>query len=154
MQAFLLSRWSDLSVAVQKFSQSLQEFQFECLGDAETDDEVNIGEFSLAFSGTHCESRRGEDFFLGFFFLQLVPLNIKGVLGLPSECCEPCFSATFFGVLMTRHSCNQSPIIFSKSARLEGTNESMIVMPISNANRSVVKSQCTPQAASNCILHV
>lgn len=34
---------TDLSVAVQKFSQSLQEFQFECIGDAETDDEVNIG---------------------------------------------------------------------------------------------------------------
>lgn len=32
-----------LSAAVQKFSQSLQEFQFECIGDAETDDEVNIG---------------------------------------------------------------------------------------------------------------
>lgn len=35
--------FADLSVAVQKFSQSLQEFQFECIGDAETDDEVNIG---------------------------------------------------------------------------------------------------------------
>lgn len=35
--------FSGLSVAVQKFSQSLQEFQFECIGDAETDDEVNIG---------------------------------------------------------------------------------------------------------------
>ncbi len=34
---------ADLSAAVQKFSQSLQEFQFECIGDAETDDEVNIG---------------------------------------------------------------------------------------------------------------
>lgn len=33
----------DFSAAVQKFSQSLQEFQFECIGDAETDDEVNIG---------------------------------------------------------------------------------------------------------------
>lgn len=40
--------FADLSVAVQKFSQSLQEFQFECIGDAETDDEVNIGKFSLA----------------------------------------------------------------------------------------------------------
>lgn len=29
---------------MQRFSQSLQEFQFECIGDAETDDEVNIGE--------------------------------------------------------------------------------------------------------------
>lgn len=36
----------DLSVAVQKFSQSLQEFQFECIGDAETDDEVNIGKIA------------------------------------------------------------------------------------------------------------
>ena len=33
-----------LSLAVQRFSQSLQEFQFECIGDAETDDEINIGE--------------------------------------------------------------------------------------------------------------
>ncbi|KAA0714686.1 Rho GTPase-activating protein 42 [Triplophysa tibetana] len=33
---------TDLSSAVQKFSQSLQEFQFECIGDAETDDEINI----------------------------------------------------------------------------------------------------------------
>lgn len=37
---------TDLSVAVQKFSQSLQEFQFECIGDAETDDEVNIGKLA------------------------------------------------------------------------------------------------------------
>lgn len=41
------SDFPDLSAAVQKFSQSLQEFQFECIGDAETDDEVNIGESSL-----------------------------------------------------------------------------------------------------------
>lgn len=45
-----LSVLADLSAAVQKFSQSLQEFQFECIGDAETDDEVNIGKFSLARS--------------------------------------------------------------------------------------------------------
>lgn len=37
------SHFPDLSAAVQKFSLSLQEFQFECIGDAETDDEVNIG---------------------------------------------------------------------------------------------------------------
>lgn len=37
---------ADLSVSVQKFSQSLQEFQFECIGDAETDDEVNIGKIA------------------------------------------------------------------------------------------------------------
>lgn len=35
---------SGLSLAVQRFSQSLQEFQFECIGDAETDDEISIGE--------------------------------------------------------------------------------------------------------------
>lgn len=40
--SFVLSL-SGLSSAVQKFSQSLQEFQFECIGDAETDDELNIG---------------------------------------------------------------------------------------------------------------
>lgn len=38
---------SGLSLAVQRFSQSLQEFQFECIGDAETDDEVNIGETEM-----------------------------------------------------------------------------------------------------------
>lgn len=37
----------DLSMAVQKFSQSLQDFQFECIGDAETDDEINIGKYFL-----------------------------------------------------------------------------------------------------------
>lgn len=36
---------ADLSMAVQKFSQSLQDFQFECIGDAETDDEISIGEY-------------------------------------------------------------------------------------------------------------
>lgn len=37
--------FADLSAAVQKFSQSLQDFQFECIGDAETDDEINIGKW-------------------------------------------------------------------------------------------------------------
>uniref|UniRef100_A0A8C7TDH2 BAR domain-containing protein n=1 Tax=Oncorhynchus mykiss TaxID=8022 RepID=A0A8C7TDH2_ONCMY len=41
--ALLLTRTHNLSNAVHKFSQSLKEFQFECTGDAETDDEVNIG---------------------------------------------------------------------------------------------------------------
>uniref|UniRef100_A0A8D3BUD8 Rho GTPase activating protein 42a n=1 Tax=Scophthalmus maximus TaxID=52904 RepID=A0A8D3BUD8_SCOMX len=40
----LISALRSLSLAVQRFSQSLREFQFECIGDAETDDEVNIGE--------------------------------------------------------------------------------------------------------------
>ncbi|XP_077578333.1 rho GTPase-activating protein 42 isoform X3 [Stigmatopora nigra] len=52
----------DLSAAVQKFSQSLQEFQFECLGDAETDDEVNIAqsfkEFSKLLNTVEEERRR------------------------------------------------------------------------------------------------
>uniref|UniRef100_A0A7N8Y8M7 Rho GTPase-activating protein 42 n=1 Tax=Mastacembelus armatus TaxID=205130 RepID=A0A7N8Y8M7_9TELE len=43
----LISALKNLSAAVQKFSQSLQEFQFECIGDAETDDEVNIGKFQF-----------------------------------------------------------------------------------------------------------
>ncbi|KAL0630029.1 hypothetical protein AAY473_003358 [Plecturocebus cupreus] len=34
--------YKHLSMAVQKFSQSLQDFQFECIGDAETDDEISI----------------------------------------------------------------------------------------------------------------
>lgn len=51
----------DLSVAVQKFSQSLQEFQFECIGDAETDDEVNIGKIvSLCMLKHPPPSRRSE----------------------------------------------------------------------------------------------
>ncbi|XP_078785682.1 rho GTPase-activating protein 42 isoform X4 [Oryzias latipes] len=51
-----------LSAAVQKFSQSLQEFQFECIGDSETDDEVNIAqsfkEFSQLLNTVEEERRR------------------------------------------------------------------------------------------------
>uniref|UniRef100_A0A672GUF3 Rho GTPase-activating protein 42-like n=1 Tax=Salarias fasciatus TaxID=181472 RepID=A0A672GUF3_SALFA len=43
----LISALRSLSLAVQRFSQSLQEFQFECIGDAETDDEINIGEAEI-----------------------------------------------------------------------------------------------------------
>uniref|UniRef100_A0A3Q1JJB2 Rho GTPase activating protein 42b n=1 Tax=Anabas testudineus TaxID=64144 RepID=A0A3Q1JJB2_ANATE len=39
-----------LSLAVQRFSQSLQEFQFECIGEAETDDEINIAQSLKEFS--------------------------------------------------------------------------------------------------------
>uniref|UniRef100_A0A8C2X6H0 Rho GTPase activating protein 42a n=1 Tax=Cyclopterus lumpus TaxID=8103 RepID=A0A8C2X6H0_CYCLU len=39
-----------LSLAVQRFSQSLQEFQFECIGDAETDDEISIAQSLKEFS--------------------------------------------------------------------------------------------------------
>uniref|UniRef100_A0A8D3E5H2 Rho GTPase activating protein 42a n=1 Tax=Scophthalmus maximus TaxID=52904 RepID=A0A8D3E5H2_SCOMX len=53
---------SGLSLAVQRFSQSLREFQFECIGDAETDDEVNIAqslkEFSQLLSTMEEERRR------------------------------------------------------------------------------------------------
>ncbi|XP_050991234.1 rho GTPase-activating protein 42 isoform X8 [Labeo rohita] len=46
----LICALKNLSAAVQKFSQSLQEFQFECIGDAETDDEVNIAQSFKEFS--------------------------------------------------------------------------------------------------------
>uniref|UniRef100_A0A8C5DBV5 Rho GTPase-activating protein 42-like n=1 Tax=Gouania willdenowi TaxID=441366 RepID=A0A8C5DBV5_GOUWI len=58
----LISALTSLSLAVQRFSQSLQEFQFECIGDAETDDEVNIAqslkEFSQLLSTMEEERRR------------------------------------------------------------------------------------------------
>uniref|UniRef100_A0A669F051 Rho GTPase-activating protein 42 n=1 Tax=Oreochromis niloticus TaxID=8128 RepID=A0A669F051_ORENI len=58
----LITALKNLSAAVQKFSQSLQEFQFECLGDAETDDEVNIAqsfkEFSQLLNTVEEERRR------------------------------------------------------------------------------------------------
>nr|XP_020651658.1 rho GTPase-activating protein 42 isoform X1 [Pogona vitticeps] len=41
---------ADLSMAVQKFSQSLQDFQFECIGDAETDDEISIAQSLKEFA--------------------------------------------------------------------------------------------------------
>ncbi|XP_070838819.1 rho GTPase-activating protein 42 [Chaetodon trifascialis] len=46
----LVSALRSLSLAVQRFSQSLQEFQFECIGDAETDDEINIAQSLKEFS--------------------------------------------------------------------------------------------------------
>uniref|UniRef100_A0A8D3DZV3 Rho GTPase activating protein 42a n=1 Tax=Scophthalmus maximus TaxID=52904 RepID=A0A8D3DZV3_SCOMX len=58
----LISALRSLSLAVQRFSQSLREFQFECIGDAETDDEVNIAqslkEFSQLLSTMEEERRR------------------------------------------------------------------------------------------------
>lgn len=58
----LISALRGLSLAVQRFSQSLQEFQFECIGDAETDDEVNIAqslkEFSQLLSTVEEERKR------------------------------------------------------------------------------------------------
>uniref|UniRef100_A0AAQ6IKD8 Rho GTPase activating protein 42b n=1 Tax=Anabas testudineus TaxID=64144 RepID=A0AAQ6IKD8_ANATE len=46
----LISAFRSLSLAVQRFSQSLQEFQFECIGEAETDDEINIAQSLKEFS--------------------------------------------------------------------------------------------------------
>nr|XP_020454046.1 rho GTPase-activating protein 42-like isoform X2 [Monopterus albus] len=46
----LISALRSLSHAVQRFSQSLQDFQFECIGDAETDDEINIAQSLKEFS--------------------------------------------------------------------------------------------------------
>ncbi|XP_037543331.1 rho GTPase-activating protein 42 [Nematolebias whitei] len=46
----LISALTSLSLAVQRFSQSLQDFQFECIGDAETDDEINIAQSLKEFS--------------------------------------------------------------------------------------------------------
>ncbi|XP_028656116.1 rho GTPase-activating protein 42 [Erpetoichthys calabaricus] len=58
----LISALKNLSMAVQKFSQSLQDFQFECIGDAETDDEINIAqsfkEFAQLLNTVEEERRR------------------------------------------------------------------------------------------------
>lgn len=40
----LLPSFADLSSAQRKFAESLNEFKFQCIGDAETDDEMCIGE--------------------------------------------------------------------------------------------------------------
>ncbi|XP_069058485.1 rho GTPase-activating protein 42 isoform X2 [Pleurodeles waltl] len=48
--SMLIGALRNLSVAVQKFSQSLQDFQFECIGDAETDDEINIAQSLKEFA--------------------------------------------------------------------------------------------------------
>ncbi|XP_077360581.1 rho GTPase-activating protein 42-like [Festucalex cinctus] len=48
--SMLISALRSLSQAVQRFSQSLQDFQFECIGDAETDDEINIAQSLKEFS--------------------------------------------------------------------------------------------------------
>ncbi|XP_072288110.1 rho GTPase-activating protein 42 [Pyxicephalus adspersus] len=46
----LVGALRNLSMAVQKFSHSLQDFQFECIGDAETDDEINIAQSLKEFA--------------------------------------------------------------------------------------------------------
>lgn len=42
----LLFFFLDLSSAKRKFADSLNEFKFQCIGDAETDDEMCIGKSS------------------------------------------------------------------------------------------------------------
>lgn len=41
--SFFLFFFLDLSSAKRKFADSLNEFKFQCIGDAETDDEMCIG---------------------------------------------------------------------------------------------------------------
>lgn len=61
----LRSSLADLSAAKRKFADSLNEFKFRCIGDAETDDEICIGE-SCAPGGVpwqgsareHCKGSR------------------------------------------------------------------------------------------------
>ncbi|GAA6086230.1 rho GTPase-activating protein 26 isoform X1 [Tachysurus ichikawai] len=42
---------SDLSTAQRKFAESLNEFKFQCIGDAETDDEICIARSLQEFAG-------------------------------------------------------------------------------------------------------
>lgn len=48
----VLSLLSGLSTAKRKFADSLNEFKFQCIGDAETDDEICIGELADRKSDT------------------------------------------------------------------------------------------------------
>lgn len=45
----LLVSFADLSTAQRKFAESLNEFKFQCIGDAETDDEICIGESARCY---------------------------------------------------------------------------------------------------------
>lgn len=44
-----------LSTAKRKFADSLNEFKFQCIGDAETDDEICIGELADMKSNIACK---------------------------------------------------------------------------------------------------
>lgn len=51
MQIVFLFLLSGLSTAKRKFADSLNDFKFQCIGDAETDDEICIGEvFNMKFT--------------------------------------------------------------------------------------------------------
>uniref|UniRef100_A0A3B4B7R9 BAR domain-containing protein n=1 Tax=Periophthalmus magnuspinnatus TaxID=409849 RepID=A0A3B4B7R9_9GOBI len=43
----LIQAFKSLSTAKRKFADSLNEFKFQCIGDAETDDEMCIGNTTL-----------------------------------------------------------------------------------------------------------
>uniref|UniRef100_A0A8C2STW9 Rho GTPase activating protein 42 n=1 Tax=Coturnix japonica TaxID=93934 RepID=A0A8C2STW9_COTJA len=79
--SLLIGALRNLSMAVQKFSQSLQDFQFECIGDAETDDEINIAqslkEFARLLIAVEEERRRLVWFHFQYFqvFFQLPSLT-------------------------------------------------------------------------------
>ncbi len=47
----ILMLFPEYSLAVQKFSQTLQSFQFDFIGDTLTDDEMNIGESTAGLIG-------------------------------------------------------------------------------------------------------
>ncbi|XP_059506631.1 rho GTPase-activating protein 26-like isoform X1 [Stegostoma tigrinum] len=57
----LIQAMKNLSVAKKKFAESLNEFKFQCIGDAETDDEINIARSLQEFAGVlkSLEDERG-----------------------------------------------------------------------------------------------
>uniref|UniRef100_A0AAQ4PX77 Rho GTPase activating protein 26 n=1 Tax=Gasterosteus aculeatus aculeatus TaxID=481459 RepID=A0AAQ4PX77_GASAC len=50
----LVQALKSLSTAKRKFADSLNEFKFQCIGDAETDDEICIGELKFTLSFPRC----------------------------------------------------------------------------------------------------
>lgn len=50
----LITSFTDLSTAKRKFAESLNEFKFQCIGDAETDDEICIGKIIALFLFNVC----------------------------------------------------------------------------------------------------
>ncbi|GCC28304.1 hypothetical protein chiPu_0006733 [Chiloscyllium punctatum] len=57
----LIQAMKNLSVAKKKFAESLNEFKFQCIGDAETDDEIHIARSLQEFAGVlrSLEDERG-----------------------------------------------------------------------------------------------
>lgn len=52
LNVLIFSVLSGLSTAKRKFADSLNDFKFQCIGDAETDDEICIGEYADVKSNT------------------------------------------------------------------------------------------------------